>query len=87
MINLENKSIILFDGICNLCNTSIQFIIKRDKKKCFLYASLQSDAARDILLQFHLKNSHFNSIILIENGKAFQKSTAILEVARYLNYI
>jgi predicted DCC family thiol-disulfide oxidoreductase YuxK len=85
MINLENKSIILFDGICNLCNTSIQFIIKRDKKQHFLYASLQSDAARDILLQFHLKNSDFDSIILIENGKAFQKSTAILKIAKHLS--
>lgn len=85
MINLKNKNIILFDGVCNLCNNSIQFIIKRDKKQRFLFASLQSDAAHDILLQFQLKNSDFNSIIFIEDGKIYQKSTAILKISRYLS--
>ena len=85
MINIENKSIIFFDGICNLCNNSVLFIIKRDKSKRFLYASLQSDAARDILLQFKIKNSDLNSIILIENRKLFQKSTAILKIVKQLN--
>ncbi len=85
MINIENKSIIFFDGVCNLCNNSVQFIIKRDKYKRFLYASLQSDAARDILLQFKIKNSYLDSIILVENGKLYQKSTAILKIAKELN--
>jgi len=84
MFNLENKSIILFDGVCNLCNNSVQFIIKRDKKQRFLYSSLQSDAAQSILLQFQLSNSNFDSIILVENGKVYQKSTAILKIAKYL---
>ena len=87
MINLENKSIILFDGICNLCNSSVQFIIKRDKKQRFLYASLQSDAAQSILLQFQLKNNDFNSIILVENGNIYKKSTAILKITKNLNSI
>ncbi len=85
MINLENKSIILFDGVCNLCNNSVQFIIKRDHKHRFLYASLQSDAAQRILLQFQLKSSDLDSIILIENGKVYQKSTAILKIVKHLN--
>jgi predicted DCC family thiol-disulfide oxidoreductase YuxK len=85
VINIENKSIIFFDGVCNLCNNSVQFIIKRDKHKRFLYASLQSDAARDILLQFKIKNSGFDSIILLENGKLYQKSTAILKIVKQLN--
>jgi len=87
MINLENKSIILFDGVCNLCNSSVQFIIKRDKKQRFLYASLQSDAAQSILLQFQLKNNDFNSIILVENEKIYKKSTAILKITKDLNSI
>ncbi|MCF6347729.1 MAG: thiol-disulfide oxidoreductase DCC family protein [Flavobacteriaceae bacterium] len=87
MINLENRSIILFDGVCNLCNNSVQFIIKRDKKQRFLYASLQSDAAQSILLQFQLKNSDFDSIILIENEKIYQKTTAILKIIKQLNGI
>ena len=86
MIRIENKSIILFDGVCNLCNNSVKFIIKRDKKKRFLFTSLQSDAARDILLQFQLKNSEMDSIILIENGKFYQRSTAILKIIRHLPY-
>jgi predicted DCC family thiol-disulfide oxidoreductase YuxK len=85
VINLENKSIIFFDGVCNLCNNSVKFIIKRDNHKRFLYASLQSDAARDILLQFKIKNSNLDSIILLENGKLYQKSTAILKIAKQLN--
>lgn len=84
MINLENKSIILFDGVCNLCNSAIQFIIKRDKNKQFLFASLQSDAAQDILLHFKQKNYDFDSIIFIENGKMHQKSTASLKISRHL---
>lgn len=85
MINIENKSIVFFDGVCNLCNNSVKFIIKRDKYKRFLYASLQSDAARDILLQFKILNSDLDSIILVENGKLYQKSTAILKIVKQLN--
>jgi len=85
MIINENKLIILFDGVCNLCNSSVQFIIKRDKKKRFLFTSLQSDASRDILLQFQLKNSELDSILLIENGKIYQKSDAILKIVRHLD--
>ena len=85
MIHLKNKSIILFDGVCNLCNSSVQFIIKRDKKQHFLYASLQSDAGQDILLQFQLENSDFDSIILVDNEKVYQKSTAILKIFKHLS--
>ncbi|RPD98627.1 thiol-disulfide oxidoreductase DCC family protein [Aureibaculum marinum] len=85
MINLDNKSIILFDGICNLCNNAVQFIIKRDKDNHFLFTSLQSDVAQDILLHFKLKNSDFDSIILIDNGKLFTKSTASLQISKKLD--
>lgn len=84
MKNVENKSIILFDGVCNLCNNSVLFIIKRDQKNQFLFSSLQSDACQDILLQFQLKNSELRSIVLIENGVIFEKSTAILKIVRHL---
>ncbi len=84
MINLENKSIILFDGVCNLCNNAVQFIIKRDEKHHFLFTSLQSDAAQELLLHFKLKNADFDSILLIQNNKVYQKSTAILHISRYL---
>ncbi|MFZ3274008.1 MAG: DCC1-like thiol-disulfide oxidoreductase family protein [Lutibacter sp.] len=86
MNNFENKSIILFDGVCNLCNASVNFVIKHDKKAQFLFASFQSDAAKEILLQFNLENLNLDSIVLIDDGKIYEKSTAILRIARHLNY-
>ncbi|MDY7393813.1 thiol-disulfide oxidoreductase DCC family protein [Aureibaculum sp. 2210JD6-5] len=84
---LENKSIVLFDGVCNLCNNVVQFIIEHDKNKHFLFASLQSDAAQDILLHFNKKNSDFDSVVLIENEKIFEKSSATLKIAKRLSGI
>lgn len=85
MDNFENKSIILFDGVCNLCNASVNFVIKHDKKAQFLFASFQSDAAKEIMLHFNLKNLNLDSIVLIDDGKIYEKSTAILIIARLLN--
>ena len=79
------KSIILFDGVCNLCNSSVQFVLKRDKKQQFLFASLQSDAADKLLLQFNYKNSNLNTIIFIEENKIYDKSTAVLKIAKKFN--
>ena len=79
------KSIILYDGVCNLCNNSVQFVIKRDKKQQFLFTSLQSDAAAKLLLQFYNKKIELNSIVLIEENKVYDKSTAVLRIARKLN--
>jgi predicted DCC family thiol-disulfide oxidoreductase YuxK len=83
--NFNNKSIILFDGVCNLCNSSVNFIIKNDKKEHFLFASLQSDAAKEILLQYGVKKITFDSILLIENGKIYQKSRAALRISLNLD--
>jgi len=83
--NTKNKSIILFDGVCNLCNSSVNFIIKHDKKERYLFASLQSDAAKEILLQFDIKKIPFQSIILIDEDKIYDKSTAALLISKNLN--
>ena len=85
MTVIPNKPLILFDGVCNLCNRSVQFIIKRDTKKQFLFASLQSDAAKNILLQHNLKNYDPDTILLIEDAQLYQKSTAALRIARKLD--
>ena len=82
----DQKSIILFDGICNLCNASVRFILKRDPSKKFLFASLQSDAAEKLLLQYKEKKIGMDSILLIEDGKVYQKSTAVLKICRNLNW-
>lgn len=84
MIPPKNNSIILFDGVCNLCTSSVQFIIHNDPKKLFLFASLQSDAASEILLQFPVKKVDLNSIVFIENAQIYDQSTAVLKIARKL---
>ena len=64
-----NHTIILFDGVCNLCNGFVQFIIERDKDEYFKFASLQSEAAKEILKPFGLDNESLNTVILVEKGK------------------
>ena len=82
---MENdKSLILFDGVCNLCDSSVQFILLRDKKDRFRFASLQSDYGQNILKQHNLPTEKFNSLALIENGKLYQRSTGALRIARRL---
>ena len=82
---MENdKRLILFDGVCNLCDSSVQFILLRDKKDRFRFASLQSDYGQNILKQHNLPTEKFNSLALIENGKLYQRSTGALRIARRL---
>ena len=85
MNRTKDKSIILFDGVCNLCNASVNFIIKNDEKQTFLFASLQSDAAKELLLQHNVKKFKMDWIVLIENNKIHKKSTAALRISRKLN--
>ncbi len=81
---MEKKKIILFDGVCNLCNNSVTFVIKRDKKDKFRFAALQEPAGQELIKKFGIDTTKTDSIILIENGKAYVKSTAALRVARHL---
>lgn len=75
--------IILFDGVCNFCNRSINFIIRQDKKKQFRFAPLQSEAGKKLLEKHHLTSTDLSSFVLIENGNAYKKTTAALRVANY----
>jgi Uncharacterized protein conserved in bacteria len=78
----ENKKIILFDGVCNLCNGSVQFVIKRDKKDVFRYVAIQSEVGQQLIKDRRIDTSQVDSIILIEPGVAyFTKSDAALEIA------
>ncbi|MGA8855162.1 MAG: thiol-disulfide oxidoreductase DCC family protein [Christiangramia sp.] len=82
----ENKKIILFDGVCNLCDGAVQFIIKHDKKDVFRYASLQSDIGRKLVDERGLDPSELDSIMMIDPGVAYyRKSTAALEISRELS--
>ncbi|MDH3321690.1 MAG: DUF393 domain-containing protein [Flavobacteriaceae bacterium] len=79
---IPKKSIILFDGLCSLCNSSVQFILKHEKNQNFLFASLQSDAAAKILLQLNYKKNDLNSLVLIEEKHIYTKSTAALKIIK-----
>lgn len=79
------KKIVLFDGVCDLCNKSVQFIVKRDVADVFRLASLQSDFGQKFLEQHQKSTTDFDSIILIdENNKFYTESTAALKIAQDL---
>ena len=80
----QNQSVVLFDGVCNLCSGSVQFILKRDKEKKFLFASLQSVYGQNLLEQFNLPTDTFNSFVLFQDGKIFTRSTAALKMFQQL---
>ncbi len=77
--------IIFFDGFCNLCNGAVQFTIERDRKNVFRFSSLQSDYAQENLKSAKLNNSEGESMVLLEDGKVYERSTAALRVARRLS--
>src|SRR5437899_2224319 len=82
----KDKKIILFDGVCNLCNSAVIYIIKHDKKDQFRFVSLQSDLGKQILKYIGVDPAKTDSIILYEPGKAYYiKSGAVLEISRYLS--
>jgi len=83
-MNDEKHYIILFDGICNLCNNSIQFTIKRDPKFKFKFASLQSEFGQKLLEKYNLPINNMDTFILIKENIHFIKSSAILHVLKEL---
>lgn len=83
----EHKELILFDGVCNLCDSSIQFIIKYDKHNTFLFTPLQSELSQSIIEQFGIDTQKIDSIILFrKNEGVFYKSTAALKIASKLKF-
>ena len=83
----EKSAVVLFDGVCNFCNSSINFIIEHDKKNYFKFAPLQSEIAQKLLKENNLDSPDIDSVILIEDGTAFTHSTAALKIARGLGGI
>lgn len=83
-MNLKDKNIILYDGYCNLCNSALQFILKREKKGVFKYYPIQSKEANDLLSIYKSKENIPDSVILIEGGQIYSKSEAFFKILPYL---
>lgn len=85
MFLMQENPVILFDGVCNLCNGAVNFVIRHDKKRKFRFAPLQSNAGMNLREQFSLPTS-INTILLISNGQVYDRSRAALEIARQLTF-
>ena len=88
MVDIPNdKKLLLFDGVCNLCNSSVQYVIKHDKNNVFLFTALQSEVGQNIIKHYNIDTSRVDSILLYTPGKGIQyKSTAALKVASQLGF-
>lgn len=80
------RPVIVFDGVCNLCNALVDFVLRRDPRKTFLFASNQSAEGRDLLVRHGADPSDVTTLYLIEDGRAFDRSTAALRIARRLRF-
>ena len=88
MIELpKQKQLILFDGVCNLCNASIQYVIKHDKKNVFMFTALQSETGKQIIEEFNIDTTNVDSILLYSKDNGItSKSSAALKVASKLGF-
>ena len=84
MKQLDSRRIILFDGVCNLCEDVVQFVFKHDRRNCFHFAALQSQAGQELLEQHGLPTDTFDSFVVLQGGKMWQQSDAALQVVRHL---
>ncbi|MEA5256299.1 DCC1-like thiol-disulfide oxidoreductase family protein [Arcicella aquatica] len=81
---VDGQQVILFDGVCNFCNASINFVIDHDPNKHFKFASLQSEFGDAVLKKYQRNTTDFDSVILLKNNRIFTKSKAALEIAKDL---
>lgn len=81
---IRQGKIILFDGICNLCNGSVIFILKREKDPVFRFASIQSKAGKELLEWCQLPSDFNQAVVYIENGRVYLGSAAALNIGRNL---
>jgi predicted DCC family thiol-disulfide oxidoreductase YuxK len=83
----KNKKLILFDGVCNLCNSSVQYVIKHDKQNRFMFTALQSNVGKNIINQFQIDTYKIDSILLYSPEQGIDyKSTAALKIAYFLGF-
>ena len=78
----QPNPLLLFDGVCNLCNSSVQWVLKHDKAAQFRFAALQSDTGRQILLQHQLDPDATDTVVLVDEGRVFTRSDVAIQVFR-----
>lgn len=83
---IRQQHIILFDGVCNLCNGSVIFILKHEKAPVFQFASIQSETGKELLSWCGLPKNFSDAVIYIKNGRIYQGSTAALKIGQTLNF-
>lgn len=79
------KKIVLFDGVCNLCNKAVTYIINHDSEDQFRFAALQSDIGKKLLKEHDINPEEIDSIILIQDGMSFIKASAAIRIAKHLS--
>jgi predicted DCC family thiol-disulfide oxidoreductase YuxK len=84
-MTLDKEKIVLFDGVCNYCNSMINFAVRNDKKGDLKFATLQSEAGKQLKNKFSIP-AEIDSVIYIENGKVFTYSDAAIRISRYLRW-
>ena len=82
---MDNRHIVIFDGVCNFCNGAVNFIIKRDPDGIFAFTPMQSDLARELMDKHKIHNVGIDTFLLIKNDQCFVFSSAALEIAKDLN--
>lgn len=81
----DTRSIVLFDGVCNFCNASVNFLIDRDPDGRFVFGALQSEEGLAVLREHNLPEGYFDSIVLIEGDRVLTASDAALEISRHMS--
>ncbi len=82
---MDNRHIVIFDGVCNLCNGAVNFIINRDPEGVFAFTPMQSDLAQELMNKHKIHNVGIDTFLLIKNDQCFVFSSAALEIAKDLS--
>lgn len=78
--------VVLFDGVCKFCNAGVNFVIDRDARKRLRFAPLQSEVGRDLVRRCGLQDKYLETVVLVEGGRCYTRSTAALRIARFLRF-
>lgn len=84
--DIQHQHIILFDGVCNLCNGSVLFVLKNEQESIFRFASIQSETGRELLKWCGLPSDYNQAVVYLESGKFHLGSTAALKIGQRLKF-